>query len=121
MRIHIIAQRLEKERILPRLANQLARDNSYTISEEPDETADINYFFPYLELERFKTFEATPIAAWFTHIDYAQPEKVRMWNEAAERCDLRLTSARKYYEELKKYGATELATPPLDLNMFTIA
>jgi hypothetical protein len=118
MKIHIVAQRLEKERILPRLANLLANNTGWSISDTPDENADINYFFPYLELERFPHFKATKIAAWFTHIDYAQPEKVNMWERAAKRCDLRLTSAKMYYDELKKYGATELVTPPLDRDKF---
>ena len=118
MKIHIIAQRLDKDRILPRLANMLADGTNWSISEEPDESADLNYFFPYLELERFPEFNSTPIAAWFTHIDYAQPEKVEMWNRAAKRCDIRLTSARKYYNELKQYGATHLVTPPVDFSMF---
>lgn len=114
MKIHIIAQRLEKERILPRLANSLVDGTNWTISDSPDETADINYFFPYLELDRFPNFKATKIVAWFTHIDYAQPDKVKMWEQAAKRCDIRLTSARKYLKELEPYGPSLLVTPPLD-------
>ena len=118
MRIHIICQRLEKERILPRLGNLLAKQTNWAISDEPDKEADINYFFPYLELERFPNFNETPIAAWFTHKDFAQPKKVEMWDRVAKRCDIRLTSAKLYYDELKKYGATYLVTPPLDRNKF---
>ena len=118
MKIHIIATRLEKDRILPRLANLLADNTGWTIAEEPDEKADINLFFPYLELDRFPNFDKTPVAAWFTHIDYAQPDKVKMWEAAAKRCDIRFTSAKKYLPELKKYGATYLVTPPLDRTKF---
>lgn len=120
MKIHVIAQRLEKERILPRLANSLVNGTSWTISDKPDDNADINYFFPYLELERYPNFDKTPIAAWFTHLDTAQPEKIEMWKRAAKRCDIRFVSARLYYDDLKKYGATYLVTPPLDLKLFDI-
>ena len=118
MKIHIIAQRLEKERILPRLANSLANGTNWTLSEEPDENADINYFFPYLELDRFPDFDKTPIFAWFTHLDLAQPLKVLMWENAAKRCDVRLTSALKYKKMLDQYGPTFIVTAPLDLEKF---
>lgn len=118
MKIHIVATRLEKGRILPRLANELAKITNWTISNEPDSKADLNYFFPYLELENHPDFDATPIAAWFTHKDYAQPKKVEMWDRAAKRCDIRLTSAKLYLNDLKKYGATFLVTPPLDRKKF---
>lgn len=118
MKVHIVATRLEKQRILPRLANLLAEQTLWSISDKPNAEADLNYFFPYLELENHPEFDATPIAAWFTHKDYAQPKKVEMWDRAAKRCDIRTTSAKIYYEDLKKYGATFLVTPPLDRDKF---
>jgi hypothetical protein len=118
MKIHIIAQRLEKERILPRLANSLVDGTGWTISDEPDIKADINYFFPYLELDRFKDFNITPIFAWFTHYDLAQPVKCQIWDSAAKRCSVRLTSALKYKKMLDPYGLTFIVTPPLDLGKF---
>jgi hypothetical protein len=118
MKIHIICTRLEADRIVPRLANLLAQGTNWTISEVPDETADLNYFFPYLELDNHKSFNATKIAAWFSHKDYAQPKKVTSWDNAAKRCDIRTTSAKKYFSELEKYGPTFIVSPPLDRNKF---
>lgn len=118
MKIHIIAQRLEADRILPRLANLLSEKTNWTISDSPDEHADINYFLPYLELDRFKTFNKTKIAAWFTHYETDVPDKQKIWQDAAKRCDVRLTSARKYYDMLIGFGPTFIVTPPLDTDKF---
>lgn len=120
MRIHIVATRLEKDRILPRLANALSEATNWTISEKPDPTADLNYFFPYLELENHPDFKDTPIAAWFSHYEVTTPQKMKLWDDAAKRCDIRITSARMYLDQLKKYGITYLATPPLDRDKFNL-
>lgn len=118
MKIHIIAQRLEADRILPRLANMLADNTNWSISESPDEFADVNYFLPYLELDRFRTFNKTKIVAWFTHYETDVPDKQKIWLDAAKRCDVRLTSARKYYNMLIEFGPTFIVTPPLDTDKF---
>ena len=120
MKIHIIATRLEADRILPRLVNLLAEGTNWTVSDKPDENADLNYFLPYLELDNHKSFNATKIAAWFTHKDISIPAKVKLWDDAAKRCDIRLTSAKMYYEDLKKYGPTFIVRPPLDRSKFDI-
>lgn len=118
MKIHIITQRLEADRILPRLANLLADKTNWTISDSPDDDADMNLFFPYLELDRFRTFDKTPISAWFSHYETDVPDKQKIWLDAAKRCDVRLTSARKYYDMLIEFGPTFIVTPPLDTSKF---
>lgn len=118
MKIHIVAQRLEADRILPRLANLLAQETNWTIGDSPDEYAQINLFLPYLELDRFRSFNKTPIAAWFTHYEENVPDKQKIWHEAAKKADIRLTSARKYYDMLLEYGPTYLVCPPLDTSKF---
>lgn len=118
MKCHIIAQRLEADRILPRLANMLSDNTNWSISDSPDEHADLNYFLPYLELDRFKSFNATPIMAWFSHYEENVPDKQKIWLDAAKRCDVRLTSARKYYDMLIEFGPTFIVTPPLDTSKF---
>lgn len=118
MKIHIIAQRLEADRILPRLANLLADKTNWTISDSPDEFADINLFLPYLELDRFRNFDKTPVICWFTHYEDNVEDKAKIWEWAAKKSDVRLTSALKYYNMLIKYGPTYIVTPPLDHSKF---
>ena len=48
MRVHVVAERLSKDRILPRLARYLAGGNGWTASAEPDSSADANYFCNYI-------------------------------------------------------------------------
>lgn len=118
MKIRIVASRLEADRILPRLARILSEGTGWELAEEPSEHVQLNLFLPYLELDRFKEFRATPIAAWFTHADVDVPEKMALWERSAQRCDIRFTSALIYYNMLKKYGPTYIVTPPLDHNKF---
>lgn len=119
--VHIICRNYTEDRIIPRLARDLAEGTGWTLGDRPDPTARLNYFFPYLEWERFQDFKATPSAAWFTHIDTAQPGKVSIWDQAAQAVDLRLTSARQYADQLATWGPTGLVTPPLDRTKFTLA
>ncbi len=118
MRIHIICGRLHANRILQRMARVLADQTGWTLSEQPDRAADINYWFPYLEWERNKAFSDTLTAGWFSHRDAPHPVKADLWRRAAEAVNLRLTSARIYLEDLNKYGVTRLVTPPLDRDKF---
>jgi len=120
VRVHIICRNTHKDRILPRLANALASSARWTLGNAPDERADVNYFFPYLEWhDRGRSFKATPTAAWFTHRDtYQDNGKVAMWDECAAGVDLRLTTARHNVDPLSQYGMTRMVTPPLDTDKF---
>jgi len=119
MKISVVATRLEKDRILPRLANEFLGCN-WIVSETPIETADLVYFFPYLEMARFLDWNKTPTACWYTHYEPDVKEKAKLWELTASKCDIRLTSAKMYYEELKRYGVTYLVTPPLERAKFEI-
>lgn len=113
MKIHIIASRLHADRVLQRLAKTLAAGTGWTLSESPDPRADLNYFFPYLELQR-REWTETPSAAWFTHRDVANKMKVNLWDDVAEQVDVRLTSAPMYLPELKKHGASHYVRVAVD-------
>lgn len=106
---------MSKDRIITRLANML--QSGFVVTSEPNSKADVNYFFPYLEYPK-SGYNKTPTAAWFTHIDYSIPSKVKEWDRVAKSVDLRITTAEIYRLELVKYGATVLVTPPLDHNLF---
>jgi hypothetical protein len=121
MRVHVVSVHHKGERILDRLAHPLGSMDGWTIGSTPDASADVNYFFPYLEYRKHRGFSATQTAAYFTHKDLSQPGKVNVWNEVAAAADLRLTSAELYIAELQHYGPTYKVTPPLEKEHFTIA
>lgn len=120
MRVHIVCRDAERgERILPRLARVLGQGTGWSIGDRPVPVVDLNYFLPYLEWCDFgRSFRETKTAAWFTHRDTHQRGKVKLWDQAAEGVDLRLTSARLYLAELAKVGPAGLVTPPLERAKF---
>lgn len=121
MRIHIVTRDHTSNQILARLAGQLSQHVAFTVGKTPDPAAELNYFFPYLERHEFPAFNATPVAAWFSHKDEDRPEKVEMWDDAAVTIDLAITCAPMYYDELSEVGTTEFVTPTLDRELFTPA
>lgn len=122
MRAHIICREAENgNRILARLGRGLARATGWTISDYPDPTVEINYWLPYLEIFSHRgPWPKTKHAAWFTHHDTMQRGKGDLWVQAAERVDLRLTSARIYAADLRQYGPVGMVKPPLNRSKFVI-
>lgn len=118
MHVHIVSSDFEKENILGRLVRSLIKDTGWSVDSRPDPSAELNYMFPYLEWARHRNFNSTLVAAWFSHYDVGRTSKEIEWKEAAERADLRITSAAMYREGLAAYGQTVLATTPLDLEHF---
>lgn len=118
MKIHIVARDTTSTHILARLAATLLTNPAFSVGDSPDPRADANLFFPYLEWDRFRTFAATPTAAWFSHKDLDRPEKVQVWDACAQTVTLRLTSAPLYIPELDTAGPTRLVAPPLDRELF---
>jgi hypothetical protein len=84
------------------------------MNETPDPTADLNYFFPYLELERFSDFHDTPTAAYFSHYEEDNEHKTDLWQRFAPAVDLRIVTAQLYGEQVKQFGPTVLARPAVD-------
>ncbi len=117
MRINIVCRDHTSGQILARLAAELLTHPAFTVSEQPDPTAELNLYMPYLEF--VGGFTATPTAAWFTHRDEGRDSKVSLWNDCAQAVDLRLTSAKIYMSELEQYGKTALVTTPLDREKFS--
>lgn len=119
MRIHLVTRDHTSDQILARLAAVLAGHPAFSVGPSPDPNASLNYYTPYLEWDRFRTFTATPTAAWFTHKETDRPDKERIWDECAKAVDLRLTSAVLYQRQLEPFGPTALVTPPLERERFT--
>lgn len=114
MRIHIVSRDFETDHILARKIRVLTAHPAFSGGPAPDPHADLNYFWPYLEWDRFRSFDATPLAAWFSHRDAGRDGKVEMWDACAARMDLRLTGCKLYEEPLKALGPTARLNVPLD-------
>jgi hypothetical protein len=100
------------------LARILSEQTGWVVRDSPDDKADINYFFPYLEV--IEGYNRTLTAAWFTHHDTMQKGKSPLWDRAAEAVDLRTVSAGIYLVDLESVGLSEVVIPPLDRNKFVI-
>jgi len=78
---------------------------------------------PYYEGCRFPDFDATPTAAYITHLDDpgAEPELYRQFNEAAARASLRVCMNEATRVELEaKFGPTVAPALPVELDHFTL-
>jgi hypothetical protein len=117
-RVHIVGCELSGERVLARLARELARGTGWSLSEKPDPSADANLFLPYLLVPK-AGYRDTPSLAWFTHREGHLPPKALVWDRAAAAVGLRATSARMWLDELAPRGPSVLVTPPLDRDLFS--
>jgi len=119
MNVHIVCSDTTSDRIVARLARMLATGNGWTLGKEPDPSAELNVFFPYLEWRKTK-WDKTPTIGWFTHREDTVPAKARIWDETAPMVDVRVTSALKYARDLDRYGRTYCASLPVDCDKFVI-
>lgn len=114
MKAHIVCTNPGADQVLPRIAGYLTQGTEWAISEEPDPTADLNYFFLYIDwARRFPDWRETPTAAFFSHKDERRPEKAAWWNHTAHSVNLRCTCSEKYARGLREYGPTVIARPPV--------
>jgi hypothetical protein len=118
MNVNVVCSRLRADRVLPRLARTLAAGTGWNLGETPDAEADVNLFFPYLELQNVE-WRDTLSAAWFTHKDVTNRKKAALWEDIAGRVDLRLTSTPMYLPELRRHGPTEYVRVAVERDRFT--
>jgi len=119
LKIHIICDRTESDRIIPRLYTTLAHHAKFTISESPDPHADVNYFSLYLLYPK-AGYHETKTAALFSHKELNVPSKLKEWNRVAKAVDLRLYWSDLYREELEQYGKCAKIIPYLDRTKFDV-
>ncbi len=111
------------DRVLPRFARHLAERLGWGLGRRPDRRADVTYWLAYYERVRFETFNATPQAAYFTHIDDPEhePDMVRLYHDTAELADLRVCMNRADREELEGAHGPTVAPPlPVELDHFRL-
>lgn len=121
MKVHVITDRMDSNRILPRMARYLAMGNGWSMSTEPDLSADFNYFNNYGTYHRqCFGWHGTPMGAYFTHLDAENKAKEQQWYDVAELMDVCLTTAKMYNKFLPSDKVYQ-ARPPVEVERFTIA
>lgn len=117
MRAHVVCTAFTTDRILPRMARALGELEGVTVGERPDPKADLNYFLPYLEMNRCRGWRETKTAAYFTHYEPGNA-KAKLWEHVAGAVDLRIVTAAQYGKMLEPFGPTVQVRPPVDLDRF---
>lgn len=119
MKIHIICSNYQTDRIIPRLFNALATGAKFTISDEPDDNADVNYFSLYMDYPK-QVYAKTLTAALFSHKEVNVPSKLKEWIRVAQLVDIRFYWSDLYRADLEQYGKSVKVTPCLDRQKFDI-
>lgn len=121
-RVHIVCQNLQEDRIIPRMAQVLHERLGWTLGKDVDQAADLLYLSGYFEATRLKTWPTVPVAALFTHREEEPPgnAKARLWDQVAERVNLRLAMCRLYADPLSAYGPTAQPALPVERDRFVI-
>lgn len=119
MKIHVVCSNYLEDRIIPRMFKDLANHAHFTISDKPDDNADVNYFSLYLEYPK-EGYTVTKTAALFSHREDKVKAKLSEWERVAKEVDLRLTWSKLYYDDLIQYGDTKIVTPYIDLELFKL-
>lgn len=104
----------ERGLIVPRMAGWLAEGNGWRVSDKPDDSADVNYFMPYLKAAESEPVD-TKTAAWFTHRELGTPWKLQAWDDAKSIIDAPLVTAPLYCPYLDK---AQVITPGVDRSFF---
>jgi glycosyltransferase involved in cell wall biosynthesis len=125
MHVHIVCQEYyTEERILPRMAQYLARGLGWTLSDRY-EPCDVVYLSVYFEGagKSMQPWPDVPAAAYFSHREEQPPNnaKQKCYDAMAKRVQLRVATCERYASPLRRYGPTIVATPPLERDRFVLA
>lgn len=100
MNVHVVTVDAGRDNIFGRILAPLLVLDGWTHGHDVRRDADINLFFPYLQMEGKRLPEQGVMASWFTHRDVGRPEKVRMWDDFDRQSHLRMACADLYLTQL---------------------
>src|SRR3990167_3123458 len=113
MKVHLVYNDPNGERILERLARILVDGTDWTLSERPREDVDLNYSICYIDFaQRFTDWRRRKWAAYFSHFEPDTPYKRFWWETAEPLINIKTVTASQYGEILK--GNIVKVTPPID-------
>jgi len=121
VKVHVICDRPDSDRVLPRMARHLSQHNGWTVGDTPSPAATVQLWMNYLMWNRFRGRDFPGLhVAYFTHRDEWNQKKAAIWDRCAAAVDLRVTTAHKYVEGLARYGKTVIARPPVERDKFSV-
>jgi len=116
MKVNIVTE--PPGHIIPKMMGWLNDKLGWSIQVyKADPSADINYYASYLTLKTANPVK-TKKAAWFTHFEEGSSWKEKIWNDYADKVDLRLSCVEYYVKLLKKKGLSKKITPGVDRKFF---
>ena len=116
MNVHVVCRETDNW-ILSRLAKVLTAGLGWSMSPQPSQDVDVNYYVPYLLVDKKAPTKA---AGFFTHLEESEQAKGKAdrWHRAAKEMDLRVAMCEKYRLQLAKYGPAVAPLIPVDLRKF---
>jgi predicted O-methyltransferase YrrM/glycosyltransferase involved in cell wall biosynthesis len=122
MAVNVLCRSPQEDRVIPRFSRYLADHLGWTLTAKPVAGADAYYLSGYFEHGLLKHWPDRPVAAYFTHREEEPPgnAKARLFDDLANRLDLRIATCALYAEYLSAYGPTVQITPPVERERFTI-
>ncbi len=122
MRVHIVCQNPQEDRIIPRMARALRDAHGWTLGGPVDPHAEAIYLSGYFEVQKLKDWPGVPVAAYLTHREEEPPgnAKARLFDQVGQRVDLRVATCRLYADYLSQWGPTIQAAAPLERDRFVI-
>lgn len=122
LRVNVVCQNLQDDRIIPRMARALRDVLGWTLTATPSAGFDVVYLSGYFEGQKAKPWPECPVAAYFTHREEEPPNnaKSRLYDDMAQRVNLRIATCRLYAEPLGAYGPTAQVAAPLERERFTL-
>lgn len=123
-RVNVVCRNYKADRVLPRMARALADRLGWSLTAAPNvRGADALYLLAYFEGQKVQRWPRVPVAAYFTHREEVPPRnaKQRLYDQVAQRVQLRVATCRMYADALRKYGPTVQVAPPIERDRFVIA
>jgi len=117
MKVNIVCRNYEKDRVLPRFARYLSQYNGWDLGRIVSTEHDLNFYMAYFEHQQNTDFKG-PLAAYFTH--YEPGKKGELYDQVAERVQLRVAMNQGQFKHLRTFGATEIPHLPVELDNFTL-
>ena len=113
MKVNLVYNDPNGERILERLARILAEGADWTLSERPREDVDLNYNISYIDFaQRFTDWRRRKWAAYFSHFEPDTPYKRFWWETAEPLINIKTVTADQYGAMLN--GNVVKVIPPID-------
>jgi hypothetical protein len=120
MNVNVLCRNPNQDRVIPRFSRYLRDHNGWTLTAKPDPSCDAVYLSGYFEAQKAKPWPSVPVAAYFTHREAEGSGKAKLFDQVAQRVQLRIATAAMYAEILAPFGETVQIKPPVERDQFTI-